>query len=163
MSKKTAIVYATNKGNAKLVAEKLGEKISGSKVMNIADTEIAALNEFDYLILGTSSTGHGDIQKAWKTKLDELAALDFSNKTVALFGLGNAVYHGDTFAEGVSHLFNTLNGKVTIEGATSTEGYTFDTSKSVVDGKFVGLIVDYDNAADKTDALINEWVKTLSL
>jgi len=163
MSKKVVIAYATNRGNAKLVAEKLNEKIPGSKVLNMAEASVADLRGYDYLILGTSSTGHGDIQKPWKDKLEELAALDFSGKTVALFGLGNSKYHADTFAGGVSHLYDALHGKVAMEGATSTEGYQFDTSNSVVDGKFVGLIIDQDNESDKTDGRVAAWLKTLGL
>ena len=161
MSKKVVIAYATNRGNAKLVAEKLSEKISGSNVLNMAEASVSDLKGYDYLILGTSSTGHGDIQKPWKDKADELAAIDFTGKTVALFGLGNSKYHADSFAGGVSHLFDALNGKVAIEGATSTEGYKFETSNSVVDGKFVGLIIDQDNESDKTDDRIDAWLKNI--
>lgn len=163
MSKKVAIVYATNKGKTELVAGEIAKKIVGAQVFNIAETEVSALKDFDYLILGTSSIGHGEMQKPWKLKIDELAAMDFSGKTVAFFGLGNALYHGDTFSQGVSHLYEALKGKVAIEGATSTEGYKFDTTNSFVDGKFIGLIIDQDNESDKTEGRIDEWVKTLSL
>jgi flavodoxin I len=163
MGKKVLIAYATNRGNAKAVAEKLGAKIPGSQVVNIAETEAAALKEYDYLILGTSSIGRGEMLKPWKDKIEDVAALDFSGKTVALFGLGNQAYHADTFAEGVSHIYDALKGKVTIEGATSTDGYKYDTSKSVVDNKFVGLILDQDAEADKADVRIDAWLKTLSI
>lgn len=163
MAKKTIIAYATNRGHAAAVAEKLAAKIPGSKAVNIAETEVSELSGYDYLILGTSSIGHGDIQKPWKEKLDALAALDFSGKTVALFGLGNQAHHGDTFANGVSHIYDVLKDKATIEGSTSVEGYKFETSKSEVNGKFVGLILDQDAESDKADAKIDAWVKTLSV
>lgn len=163
MSKKVAIVYATNKGKTQLVAELLGSKIQGSKVLNIAETEVSDLAGYDYLILGTSSIGHGEMQKPWRDKIAALSASDFSGKTVALFGLGNQAYHGDTFAQGVSHIYEAISGKVAIEGATSTEGYKFDTSNSVVDGKFVGLVLDQDAEGDKAEAKIDAWIKTLSL
>lgn len=46
-------------------------------------------------------------------------------------------------------------------GATSTDGYTFDESTSVVDGKFVGLALDEDNESDKTDGRIAAWVEAI--
>ena len=46
-------------------------------------------------------------------------------------------------------------------GAVSTEGYTFDDSESVVDGKFVGLALDEVNEDDKTDERINAWVEEI--
>ena len=42
-----------------------------------------------------------------------------------------------------------------------TDGYTFDESASVVDGKFVGLAIDEDNESDKTEERINAWVEQL--
>lgn len=160
---KVAIVYATNRGNAKTVAEKLKERIKDADVFNIKDIDVADLNSYGYLILGTSSIGHGDILKPWAEKLDNLSKLDFTGKKVALFGLGSALRHGDTFSGGMSHLYDTLIGKVAIEGATSTNGYTYESSKSVVEDKFVGLVIDQDNEGDKTDARIDAWLKTLSV
>ena len=61
MNKKIAIVYGTNKGTTKIVAEKLAEKIKGATVLNIADIQVADLAPYDYLILGTSTFGHGDL------------------------------------------------------------------------------------------------------
>ena len=46
-------------------------------------------------------------------------------------------------------------------GAVSTEGYTFDESTAVVDGKFVGLALDEDNESDKTDDRIAAWVEDI--
>ena len=43
-------------------------------------------------------------------------------------------------------------------GAVPTEGYTFDDSESVVDGKFVGLALDEVNEDNKTDERIDAWV-----
>ena len=43
-------------------------------------------------------------------------------------------------------------------GAVSTDGYTFDDSESVVDGKFVGLALDEVNEDNKTDERIDAWV-----
>ena len=49
-----------------------------------------------------------------------------------------------------------------IVGAVSTDGYTFDDSESVVNGKFVGLALDEENESDKTDERIDNWVKAIS-
>ena len=47
-------------------------------------------------------------------------------------------------------------------GAVSTDGYTFDDSEAVVDGKFVGLPLDDVNEDDKTDARINAWIADIT-
>ena len=48
-------------------------------------------------------------------------------------------------------------------GEVSTDGYTFDDSDAVVDGKFVGLALDDINEDDKTDGRIDAWIAQLSL
>ena len=40
----------------------------------------------------------------------------------------------------------------------STDGYTFDDSDAVIDGKFVGLALDDLNEEDKTDERIDAWL-----
>ena len=51
----------------------------------------------------------------------------------------------------------------TLVGEVSTEGYTYDDSEAVVDGKFVGLALDEENEGDKTEARIDAWLPTLGL
>lgn len=46
-------------------------------------------------------------------------------------------------------------------GYVATDGYEFDESKSVKDGKFVGLALDEDNEDDKTDPRIDSWLAQL--
>jgi flavodoxin I len=47
-------------------------------------------------------------------------------------------------------------------GSVETDGYTFDDSEAVVDGKFVGLPLDDINEDDKTDTRIEAWVAQIS-
>lgn len=42
-----------------------------------------------------------------------------------------------------------------------SDNYTFDSSKSVRDGKFLGLALDYDNEDDKAEQQIESWAKQL--
>ena len=50
------------------------------------------------------------------------------------------------------------NAGANVIGGVSTDGYTFDDSESVVDGKFVGLALDEVNEDNKTDERIDAWV-----
>lgn len=51
-------------------------------------------------------------------------------------------------------------GANVLEGV-STEGYTFDDSDAVVDGKFVGLALDDVNEDDKTEERIDAWLEAI--
>ena len=160
---KIAVIYATGRGKTKVVAEKIASKLGNADVFNVADIKASDIAPYDVLVLGTSSTGHGDIQKPWKNILPEFVEHDFTGKKVALFGLGNSAYHKDTFTGGMSHLYVALKDKAEILPGVSTDGYTFEASNSVVDGKFVGLALDEDGEADKTDARIDAWLKGLNI
>ena len=60
----------------------------------------------------------------------------------------------------MSELFKAVEG-ANVVGAVSTEGYTFDDSEAVVDGKFVGLALDDVNEEDKTDERIDAWINDI--
>jgi len=47
-------------------------------------------------------------------------------------------------------------------GSVSTDGYTFDDSAAVVDGKFVGLPLDDVNEDNMTDGRIDAWIAQIS-
>ena len=48
-----------------------------------------------------------------------------------------------------------------IIGSVSTEGYTFDDSDAVVDGKFIGLALDDVNEDDQTESRIDAWLDSI--
>lgn len=49
----------------------------------------------------------------------------------------------------------------TVVGFTSTKGYEFNSSKAVIDGKFVGLVLDEDNQSHLTDERIKKWAEEI--
>jgi flavodoxin I len=48
-----------------------------------------------------------------------------------------------------------------IVGETSTSGYTFEKSKAVINGKFIGLMIDEDNQGQLTDERVKNWVSQI--
>ena len=47
-------------------------------------------------------------------------------------------------------------------GKVPTSGYTYDESKSVIDGKFCGLPIDEDNESELTDQRLQAWVQQIT-
>lgn len=158
---KIAIVYGTSTGVTESVANKIKKAIGEGDVYDIARLSADQLKPYDFLILGASTTGYGDLQNDWETFLPQLLGLDLAEKKVALFGLGDSSSYSDTFTNGMAELYNALKDKVEILGSVSTDGYTYDDSESVIDGRFVGLALDEDNEFDQTDSRIADWVKNL--
>ena len=62
----------------------------------------------------------------------------------------------------MDEIYSALKDKgVNFVGQVSTDGYTFDDSAAVVDGKFVGLALDDINEDDKTDERIDAWLESI--
>ena len=51
---KTLILYATKYGAAREVAERIGKRIDGAKILDLKSGEIPALADFDCIIVGSS-------------------------------------------------------------------------------------------------------------
>lgn len=158
---KIAIVYGSSTGATESVAEKLQASFGDAQLFNAADVSIEDLKPFDFLIFGASTTGVGDLQDDWEGLLPKVEKMDFTGKTVALFSLGDSASFSTSFAGAMYYIYKALKGKVNIVGEVSTDGYNFDESDAVIDGKFVGLALDEDNEYDQTDSRIKAWVEEL--
>ncbi len=158
----TAIFFATSTGNAEDVAAKISEKLGGLEVFDLASTDVEKINDYDKVILGGSTWGDGELNDDWDDAWSDFEGLDLSNKTIALFGLGDQEGYEDEFCNALGIIYEQAkkNG-ANIIGFTSTDGYEFEESKAVVDGKFVGLVIDVDNQDDLTDERIQNWVEDI--
>ena len=158
--KKTIVVYGSTTGTCEEIANKIGSKL-GAEVINVADFTTDTVAENDNLILGTSTWGAGQLQDDWYDGIDVLKQADLSGKTVALFGCGDSESYADTFCGGMAAIYDVVKDKAHVIGAVSTEGYNYEDSESVVDGKFVGLALDDVNEADKTEERLDAWITAI--
>ena len=156
--KKTVVIYGSTTGSCEDYANRIASKL-GADVFNVTDVDGGKVEAYDNLLLGTSTWGEGDVQDDWYDGLKTLQGADLNGKTVAIFGCGDAESYSDTFCGGMAEIYNGLADKgVKFVGAVSTDGYTYDDSEAVVDGKFVGLALDEVNEDDKTDERIDAWL-----
>ena len=158
---KVGIFFGSTTGVTEDIAHKIAEKIDGAEVFNIDGNE-DKLEDFDVLLLGTSTWGFGDLQDDWQTALDALSNLDLKGKKVAYFGSGDQMTFSDTYVDGMGILNETVEKKgAEIIGQTSTDGYDFSESRAVKNSKFVGLAIDEVNQSDLTDERIEAWTEEL--
>lgn len=159
---KTVVVFGSSTGTCEAIAEKIGAKI-GAEVVNVQDLTDEVLSA-DNILLGTSTWGAGELQDDWYDGIGIVKGADLSGKTVAIFGCGDSASYGDTFCGAMKELYDAAKAAgANVVGEVSTDGYTFDDSDAVVDGKFVGLALDDINEDDKTDGRIDAWIAQLSL
>jgi len=155
---KTIVVFGSSTGTCEAIAEKIAQKL-GCEAINVQDLTAEVVENNQNLILGTSTWGAGELQDDWYDGLRVLQAANLADKTIALFGCGDCESYGDTFVGGIGELYNGIKESgAHFVGAVSTDGYTFDDSEAVVDGKFVGLPLDDVNEDDMTDTRIDAWV-----
>ena len=158
----TAIFFASTTGNSEEIANKISTALDGVKVFDLAGTKIEEMNNYNKLILGGSTWGDGELNDDWEDAWIDFCKLDLSNKTIALFGLGDQESYSYEFCSALGIIYEQLlSSKVNVIGFTSTEGYYHDASKAQIDDKFVGLILDEDNQSDLTDKRINNWVNEI--
>ncbi len=157
-----AVIFGSTTGNTEAVAQKIADALGGADVMSVSDASPADLDKYEVLVFGTSTWGVGDLQDDWEDNLDILDGIDYTGKKVALFGLGDQESYADTFVDGMKALKDKISAKGgKISGEWPVDGYTFDSSASVEGDHFIGLALDEDNQADKTDERIASWVSTI--
>ena len=159
--KKTVVIYGSSTGTCEGIAKMIGSKLGleNSSVVDVSKLSDDVIAQNDNLILGTSTWGIGELQDDWIEGLEKLKSMDLSGKTIAIFGCGDSDSYSESFCGAMIELWNGIKSKdVNLIGEVSIDGYTFDDSESVIDGRFVGLALDEVNEDDKTEARIDSWI-----
>ena len=162
---KIGLFYGSDTGNTENIALKIRDKISKENVyiIDMYDASIEEFAKYDKIILGLSTWHDGQLQSDWDTFFEEFKEVDFTGKTVALFGLGDQYVYCDYFIDGVGIIGEVVlaNGGA-IVGKWPTEGYEHTESKAELEeGTFLGLALDEDNQFDQTDDRVDTWVELI--
>jgi flavodoxin I len=167
---KIGIFYGTAGGSTRAVAYRIFAKLGVERAdppQNIGRTGPARLMRYDAMILGTPSYGFADLpglscgcpDPSWEEFLAHLDGADLTGKRVALFGLGNQQLYGNRFAGSLIQLYRFFYGHgADIVGSWSTEGYRFEHSPAVLNGRFVGLVLDQSIQPQLTAGRIDQWI-----
>jgi flavodoxin I len=166
---KIGIFFGTDTGNTRKIAKSLAKKLGdlADAPVNVNKASVDDLLKYDSLILASPTLGEGELpglpaggeSESWAEFLPQLEGVDLSGKTVALIGLGDQVSYGDHFADALGILYESLKAKgAALVGAWPTDGYDYSASKAVIDGKFVGLVLDQDNQDDLTEERLAAWL-----
>lgn len=163
---KIGIFYGSSGGVTAAAAEKLEELFEGAELIDMEEDfdDIDQLLSYDILLLGSSTWGQGDPQRDWVDPLYEIESdeIDFSGKTIALFGAGDQETHGEHFVSALGKMYDLFKKRgAKLVGSFPTEGYSYDFSLADKGGKFVGLPIDDINQSDLTDERIEKWAASV--
>lgn len=165
MKRKTGLFYGSETGNTEYIAG-LIEKAWGPDsidVHNVFNSQISDFEQYDFLILGIPSWYDGQLQGDWDQIFEDLDRINFHNRIVAVYGLGDQQDWGDFYLDAMG----TLAKKVIELGAMligrwPNEGYDFIASKAIGDtGDFYGLALDEDWQPELSEGRIKTWVSQL--
>ncbi len=158
---KIGLFYDSDTGNTRKVAKMIVKQFAEDEVdlKNIRKVVPADFEQYSAFILGTPTLGEGELTEHWEEFLPELSAMDFSSKTIALFGLGDQEEYAHEFVDGLGILYEKFDSLgANFVGSWSLEGYEYEISRAELDGEFVGLVLDQDNQAELTPQRLEKWL-----
>lgn len=162
--KKTALFYSFNSKKTAKIAGIIYNAFSGENIqlINVDEVKKEDFLEFDNLIVGVPTWFDGELPNYWDELLPTLEEIDFSNKRIAVFGLGDQKGYPENFCDaiGIMAAFFEEKGAL-IVGKIPLDGYTFESSKAVRNEQFLGLPLDQENQARLTNGRIEQWVTIL--
>lgn len=168
MQPRIGLFYGSTNGTTAHVAQRIQTRLSlqtglDVHVLDVAEYYLEEMLDFDLLIVGIPTWNTGQLQRDWEMVIDEFDGMDLRDKVAALFGLGDQVGYPETFGDALFFVADKLRAcGATLIGAWPVDGYAFSASWAVIEHElgshFVGLMLDEDNQADRTDARIGVWL-----
>ena len=158
------LIYGSDTGNTELVTEDIIKLLNNIEVTTVANLTPEDW-DYDRFILGIPTWYDGELQSDWEDYFEEFKTIDFKDKTVAIFGLGDQLGYEEWFCDGIGILAEVIlknNGRV-IGYTDKDETYDFETTpKSIIkEDIFYGLCLDEDNQQELTDLRIKKWVNQI--
>lgn len=166
---KIKLIYGSDTGNTEYIVDQYFipglEEIGDLEYKNVNDLTAEDWDDSDLFVLGIPTWYDGELQSDWEDYFEEFKTIDFTDKTVAIFGLGDQIGYEEWFCDGVGILGEviTLNGGKVIGFTKKDETYDFDeTPKSIInDDRFWGLCLDEDNQGELTQERLENWVNII--
>lgn len=164
---KIAIVYSFNTQKTGKIAKRIKEAFGKDATVELLNIEEITADEFlqyNNLICGTATWFDGELPNHWDEFVPELEDMDLKGKRVALFGLGDQKGYPENFLDGMGILGEIMEAQgARLVGFTSTEEYTYESSRAERGDQFIGLGIDFETQGTKNKDRVNGWVGKLKL
>ncbi|MFP4556949.1 MAG: flavodoxin [Bacteroidales bacterium] len=163
---KIALIYSHKSNKTSQVAKLINDFSKSKGIDNLDNEEIhpKKLEDYDLLIIGAPTWFDGELPPYWDEMVPALEDLNLKGKDVAIFGNGDQVKYPENFGDAVgllAEVFESAGAKIV--GQTSSDGYSFESSKALRKEKFLGLILDFENQQKKNKERVKNWVKEIGL
>jgi len=168
------LFFASSTGNTRRIAKAIKKRFDDdtmAEALNVNKATPELVAGYSHLIFGTSTLGGGQLPGlstdcmggGWEEFLPQLKDVDFTGKTVALFGLGDQGKYPDEFVDAMGILYEFLVARgAKVVGQWPADDYDFISSKALVDDEFVGLVLDQENQKLLTDTRLESWLRLIA-
>ena len=168
------LFFASSTGNTRRIAKAIKKRFDDdtmAEALNVNKATPELVAGYSHLIFGTSTLGGGQLPGlstdcmggGWEEFLPQLKDVDFTGKTVALFGLGDQGKYPDEFVDAMGILYEFMVARgAKVVGQWPADDYDFISSKALVDDEFVGLVLDQENQKLLTDARLESWLRLIA-
>jgi flavodoxin len=159
---RTCVVFASTSGSTRVVARLIAEANGGADLFDLArcDEWLPGFHgDHDITFIGTPTYGTGDWHYRWERHGRDIASRLDHRRPVALFTLGDARGHADSFAGGLRRL-RELCGEFGLPcvGGTDPHRFAFRQSPALEAGRFPGLVLEYRREHRAAPDIISRWV-----
>lgn len=165
---KIGLFYGSTAGTTAEAAEHIKEAFDVFEeglveIHDIATCDLETMYDYEKLIIGVPTYNIGELQDDWYFVFDDLSNVVLTGMQVAVYGLGDQYTYPYSFQDAIGILGRRLRDECGAElvGYWPIEGYDFEDSAGVEDGKFMGLALDDDGQPELNEQRIQAWVKQL--
>ncbi|MEM0991482.1 MAG: flavodoxin [Bacteroidota bacterium] len=164
---KVGLFFGSDTGTTEAITQDFKElwELTELEVIEACDMKVEDYARFEFIIIGLSTWYDGDLQSDFEDFFEDFKTIDFTNKIVAMYGLGDQYGYEEYFVDGLGIL-----GKVILEnggkiiGHWPIEGYDYSESKGQLnDTHFYGLALDEDNQMEMTQDRLEKWIKQVEV
>ena len=159
-----ALIYGSDTGITELVVSLITKKLNLElDIIEVFSIKPEDFQRYDRIIIGIPTWYYGDLQSDWEDFYPDFKKIDFTNKEVCFFGLGDQYGYPDNFVDGIGILAKVVLGNGgKVFGHWPNKGYEFNESLGLMnDDFFYGLVIDEDNQQELTESRIKKWVKEI--
>lgn len=156
------LFYGSSTCFTEITAEHIQQSLGPARVdiFDISQEPIATMGHYSHIILGIPTWDYGELQEDWENLWPRLQEVDWRNKTVALYGLGDQVGYPLWFQDALGYLWAKITklGARTV-GCWPVDDYRFAESRALTADRrhFVGLALDEENQGSLSSARIARW------
>ncbi len=162
------LVYGSDTGNTENVIDNyllsIFEPYFDIETLSVSQISPDDWTSHDFYILSIPTWYDGELQSDWEDYFEDFKTIDFTGKTVALFGLGDQIGYDEWFCDGVGILAKVVekNGGKVIGHTEKDDSFDFETSKALKnENTFWGLCLDEDNQDELTEERLENWFNKL--